>query len=259
MATFQIIEQNSIMPPDVFGVWQTAGAPVAAFSTHGSGSASTSLAIPQWQIDVSAEPEAAANAFLALQDSLSATDNALALSKTRLRDFVNVQQNIRTSYHAAAFATAPKPEKELNQMLLGAASGVAFGITDSFGDWQKAIDEFAAFARQIQQHALSYALVDTRVAETRIGITCVTWGGDFETVLTSDETQSQRAHQAALRATLRSRQTLLRQFATVVQGAGELAGLALIAANPILALPAALRFLKLLFEEIRKANAAEAN
>ena len=256
MATFQIIEQHSIMPPDVLGVWQAANASATAFSA----SSETRRDIPQWHIDMAQDPQRVANEFVQLQSSLRATDDALKLSQARLQDFVRVQQTIPTNYHAAAFATAPQPEAELNHMLLGAASGVAFGITDQLGEWKQAMDEFVAFAQQIQQHVLHYALVDTRVEQTRVGITRVTWGGDFETVMASDAAQNQWLHQAALRATLLSRQQLLKQFATVIHGAGQLAGLALIATNPILALPAALRFLKLMFAEIRQAQtAAQAN
>ncbi len=246
MTTFQLFERANVMPPDVLGVWQTAPAFGGAFA------ASDARAdIPQWRIDADASPQAMTNAFWALQTSLDATDAALRMAQTRLRAFVRVQQTLPTSYQAAAFATAPPPEAALNRMLLTAPSSVAFGWTDQIGEWQSAIDEFRAFVQQIQRHALNYALVDTRVADARVGITRVTWGGDFESALTG---QANVVHQAALRAALLSRQQLLKQFATVARGAGELAGLALIAANPALALPAALRFLKLLFDEIRKQN-----
>jgi hypothetical protein len=248
MATFQLVERESVMPPDVFGVWQSAPASVGAFASPG-----TRSDIPRWQIDADASPQETANAFLTLHASLNATDRALFAAQTRLRDFVRVQQTLPTQYSAAAFATAPQPEAALNQLLLSAQGSIAFGWTDQIGEWKQAIDEFIAFTQQIQQHVLNYALVDTRVAEARVGITRVTWGGDFESVLT---TQAHAVHEAALRAMLLSRQQLLKQFATVVRGAGELAGLALIAANPALALPAALRFLKLLFDEIRKSQNA---
>lgn len=248
MATFQLVERNTVMSPDVFGVWQTASAATAAFTATGA-----RAEIPQWQIDADASPQETANAFLMLHSSLQATDNALVLAQTRLRDFVRVQQTLPTQYGAATFATAPQPEAALNQLLLSAQDSVAFGWTDQIGEWKQAIDEFIAFTKQIQQHVLNYALVDTRVADARVGVTRVTWGGDFESVL-SAQARANEVHAAALRATLLSRQQLLRQFATVVRGAGELAGLALIAANPALALPAALRFLKLLFDEIRRQN-----
>ena len=248
MTTFQLFERESVMPPDVFGVWQTAPLSARAFSA-----ASVRAEIPQWQIDADASPQETANAFLALHSSLDATDRALQAAPTRLHDFVRVQQMLPPQYSAATFATAPQPEAELSQLLLSAQSSVAFGWTDQIGEWKTAIDDFVAFTKQIQQHALNYAVVDTRVADARVGVTRVTWGGDFESVLTA---QMKEVHEAALRATLLSRQQLLKQFATVVRGAGELAGLALIAANPALALPAALKFLKLLFDEVRKTQDA---
>jgi len=246
MATFQLVERDSVMPPDVFGVWQTARAS-SAFA------APTRAEIPRWQIAADASPPETARAFMTLHASLQATDGALRLAQTRLRDFARVQQTLPIQYSAAAFATAPQPEAALNSLLLSAANNAAFGWTDQIGEWKQAIDEFSAFTKQIQQHAMNYAMVDTRVDDARIGMTRVTWGGDFESAVTA---QANAVHAAALRATLLSRQQLLRQFATVVRGAGELAGLALIAANPVLALPAALRFLKLLFDEIRKSQNA---
>lgn len=246
MTTFQLFERESVMPPDVFGVWQTAPVSASAFSA-----APTRTEIPQWQIDADTSPQETATAFLTLHSSLDATDRALQLAQTRLRNFVRVQQTLPAQYNVATFATAPRPEAELNQLLLSAQASVAFGWTDQIGEWKAAIDDFVAFTKQIQQHALHYAVVDTRVADARVGVTRVTWGGDFESVLTA---QAHEVHEAALRATLVSRQQLLKQFATVVRGAGELAGLALIAANPALALPAALKFLKLLFDEIRKSQ-----
>lgn len=250
MASFQLVERESIMPPDVFGVWQTA--PVSPSVFTGSGAPPD---IPHWQIVVDASPHDNANAFLALYSSLKATDRALVLAQARLRDFVRVQQTLPAEYSATTFATAPKPEAELNRLLQPAQSAVTFGWTDQIGEWRQAMDEFVAFAKQIQQHVMNYAVVDTRAADARIGLTRVTWGGDFQSVLTA-QAQANLVHAAALRATLLSRQQLLKQFAAVVRGAGELAGLALIAANPALALPAALRFLKLLFDEIRKTQNA---
>lgn len=247
MATFQLFERASVMPPDVLGVWQTAPAASDAFG------AAARAEIPQWRIDADASPQTTADAFFALQASLNATDAALRLAQTRLRDFVRVQQTLPTAYNAAAFATAPQPEAELNRLLLAAQRSAVFGWMDQIDEWKQAIDEFGVFVKQIQQHALNYAVVDTRVADARVGLTRVTWGGDFQSALAA-QTSERAAHQAALRAALESRQRLLKQFATVARGAGELAGLALIAANPALALPAALRFLKLLFDEIRKQN-----
>lgn len=248
MATFQVIEQTRVMSPDVFGVWQAprTGAAFGAWNEPAN--------MPQWRVDLSAQPQEIAHAFTVLESSLQATDNALALAKTRLDDFVNVQQTGSTLRRATAFASAPEPEAELNRLLLSAGQTVAFGATDWVGDWKNAIDEFVAFAQQIQQHTLSYALVDTRVAQARVGMTRVTWGGDFESVWTRGTAQTNLAHQAAVRAALLSRQQLLKQFVSVIRGAGQLAGLALIAANPVLALPAALRFLKLLLDEIRKSQ-----
>lgn len=246
MATFQVLARGSVMSPDLFGVWESSPAAPVAFSMRGA-----SGNVPQWRVDFSA-PDEMANAFGALDASLRATDHALASADARLAGFVAAQQTISPRRLPATFATAPKPEAELNRLLLAASSSAAFGVTDWLGDWKQAFDEFSAFAQQIQQHVMNYALVDTRLAETRVGITRVTWGGDFETVFAPAVAIGNAAHLAALRAALRARQQLLKQFAAVIRGAGQLAGLALIAANPLLALPAALRFLKLVFDEIRK-------
>lgn len=248
MATFQVVERGSVMSPDLFRVWESSAAAPAAFATRG-----VRGNVPQWRVDFSA-PGEMVNAFGALDASLRATDNALAIADARLADFVAVQQTVSPRRMRAAFATAPKPEAELNRLLFSASRSAAFGVTDWLGDWKGAFDEFIAFVQQIQQHVMNYALVDTRLAETRVGITRVTWGGDFETVFAPDVAMGNAVHLAALRAALHSRQQLLKQFAAVIHGAGQLAGLALIAANPILALPAALRFLKLVFDEIRKSQ-----
>lgn len=250
MASFQLVERDSVMPPDVFGVWQTLPVSTSVFTETGA-----RPEIPQWQIGADASPQENANAFLTLYSSLEATDRALVSAQARLRDFVRVQQALPAEHNVTTFAIAPKPEAELNRLLQPAQGTVAFGWTDQIGEWRQAIDEFVAFTKQIQQHVVNYAVVDTRVADARVGLTRVTWGGDFQSVLTAQK-QTNLVHAAALRATLLSRQQLLKQFATVVRGAGELAGLALIAANPVLALPAALRFLKLLFDEIRKTQNA---
>jgi hypothetical protein len=257
MTTFHIIERNGVMAPDLFGVWQSRRAvssrELRARKRRARGAA---LRVPRWQIDLSAQPSDMVRAFTTLHSSLKATDMALAAAQTRLGDFVRVQRTVPGRQRAATFATAPRPEAELNRLLLSAETSAAFGLTDWLRDWKRAIDEFIAYAQQMQQHVLNYALVDTRVADARIGITRVTWGGTFETVLTSATIQNSLAHEMALRATLLSRQELLKQFGTVLRGAGELAGLALIAANPMLALPAALRFLKLLLDELRNTQNA---
>ncbi|MBI4675277.1 MAG: hypothetical protein HY741_26845 [Chloroflexi bacterium] len=247
MATFQVVERGSVMSPDLFGVWQSSGTAPAAFAARGARGN-----IPQWRVDLSESGESTA-AFGALEASLYATGNALRLAETRLADFVAVQQSVTARRLPATFASAPKPEAELNRLLFSASSSAAFGLTDWFDDWKQAFDEFIAFAQQIQQHVMNYAWVDTRIADVRVGVTRVTWGGDFETVLADARTGS-AVHQAALRAALLSRQQLLKQFVAVIRGAGQLAALALIAANPVLALPAALRFLKLLFDEILKSQ-----
>jgi|GEM_PF-2969613 hypothetical protein len=267
MTTFQIIERNSVMSPDVFGVWQSRRA-ISSREQHARKrfararvpekrrARGAALRVPRWQIDLSAQPSEMARAFTTLHSSLEATDAALAAAQTRLGDFVRVQRRVPGRQRAATFATAPRPEAELNRLLLSAETSAAFGVTDWLRDWKQAIDEFIAFTQQMQQHVLSYAWVDTRVAEARIGITRVTWDGDFETVLASGTIQNSLAHEMALRASLLARQQLLKQFVTVIHAAGELAGLALIAANPVLALPAALRFLKLLLDEARNSQNA---
>ena len=60
-------------------------------------------------------------------------------------------------------------------------------------------------------------------------------------------------HRQSVAAAIASRQRLLRQFVTVVRCAEQLAAILI---NPLLAFPAALKFLRFVLQEIRSAAQA---
>ncbi|NJM39877.1 MAG: hypothetical protein HC853_03425 [Anaerolineae bacterium] len=130
---------------------------------------------------------------------------------------------------------------------------------------QEAIADVRAFLAQLSLHVLNFAWVDTRVQSAqsaqsahsaegmRIGLTRVTWQGDFETYLQVNTPKDQvDLHLSAVQAALLSRQQLLRQFAVVARTAMAFIGAGLVVGNPLLALAAGYKLIKLVWQELRE-------
>lgn len=250
---FQIDDGGKGVSPDVLGLWsQPASGGGIIFAARGA-----PRDAPVWRVNVPPEPQSRSAAFATMQSSLALTDEAIYVAGARLDEFVRSRLVTTESTGQPTFSgkgETRQPEALLNHLLLSASNSTTFGgPLDLFDDWKGAFDDLTAFVEQIQQLLQSYAWVDTRRDGQRIALTRVTWSGDFDTIYLADAgADTIPVHAQALTTALASRQLLLKQFVAVVRGASELAALALFAVNPLLALPAALRFLRLLFEEYRK-------
>ena len=249
MSVFELAEPTRGVLPDVMQVWDVRAPSASAFS-----SPRARVTIPQWRVNLPPDAREIVSAFRTLDASLVLTDNALAHASFRLEQFVQAQHVLPEKISVKSFASAPTPERMLSLMVNLPSEKRAFGSPfDWLGDWRQAIDEFKTFIAQLQQHVWNFAWVDTELAGARIALSRVNWLGDFQTSYRDDANTVQvELHQRALHGALGSRHRLLKQFVTVIHGAAQLATLALMATNPLLALPAALRFVKLLFEEYRK-------
>ena len=252
-AVFELADAALDDTLDVYGVWKKS--PPARQLAFATGTRRSTRA-PAWRVNLPANYQEAAVVLADLRTSVAATLDALTQAQARLHRFVVLSRHPPKARKSFATALANAPEAELTRLLASLqVTPTYFGLAGLFDNWKEATQEFLSFVQQVQQHLSYYAWVETRLVGERKGMTIVTWLGDFNTAFAGSLSREQiELHQQALTLVLASRQQLLRKFVVVAQGAAELAKLAALASNPVLALPAALRFVKFLLAEYRKAN-----
>lgn len=245
-ATFTFSDAGGVTLPDVLRVWTRA----PRLKTPGG-----TVQAPVWRVQLPADPQETTIALDELHASLTLTDAALDDAHARLAYLIAVARVPPRSRgrHIDELLKRPAEAELLNMLHRLQIRPKGTGPLGWLDDWKEAISQFNTFVAQIQQHLINQAWIETRIEERRVAMTQVTWLGDFTTIwTTSIDAAVREAHERALALALASRRELLRQFVVVVQGAAQLVKLVVLAANPWLALPAALVFLKRLLEEYMK-------
>ncbi len=133
--------------------------------------------------------------------------------------------------------------------------GVAFATTEpALGWWRDVADGLTRTAGQVAQACHPISLAETHVGGEMIGRSRVGLLGDVRTVLRAGHER----HEALLHATtvalvLSTRATLLREVAVVLHGCVEIAARLVLPGGPLLALPAAWRFIQRVLHETSEA------
>lgn len=241
MATFTLLDPTpgAASPP---GPWAARPASAASFSLGGP-----EAGAPVWSAQLSDDPQQARAELTAAAAGLERQERALDGA---------VERMARGARGGASFSAAgqPAPERELQLVLEelrrppGAAS---FSLGGEPARWEQAQAQFRAFSAQVGEALRSYAIVETRTSAL-VGRTSVGWTGSMRSlVLAGISPEQAELHQRTLGLALRSRAALLRTFVTVTRGATIVATAISSPAGPLLALPAAWRFVSQLLDDMR--------
>ncbi len=152
----------------------------------------------------------------------------------------------------------PAPELELSHWVLSAkgqwaASGQSsYGLEDTFRQgYGEAREQALGFLAQVQRSLANFAIVETRSGGRVAGRTEVSWLGSFATLWAGQESASlARQHEQSLALALATRSAWLRLGSLVIQAALKLSALASV--NPLVALPAAYKYLTEILEQYRR-------
>ncbi len=243
---------------DPFGVWEATAPAGKAPSPEGL----------VWRAEL---PDAAVglDAVLARTEALRRGEGYLSQADVELQTMLKgIKPLAAQDFGSAAaydFAVPPTedfhPQKQaLRDMLSGLAGldaphmsgAVAFGPADVLPaeaerrSFQEAYRRWLAFVEQVKQLTSLSSRVETSIAGELVGLTCVDWTGDFETLwLPGTATDRWEVHRRNVNLVLASRLALLRVISIVTTGAGSLIAkaIALPPGAQVLLIPAAVRFI----------------
>jgi hypothetical protein len=162
---------------------------------------------------------------------------------------------VGTVGQAANFASGmAAPERDLAVWVQGMNGARSFFPgEDWLKGWRETAQQAQAFIQQVQQSLAYYAWVETSVAGQRIGRTAVQWGGDVSTQWQAGQDPQRVAlHRRAVTLAVDTRTTWVRAFLLAAQGAAILAAALGAPGGPLLALPAAVKFVRQVLAEVRQ-------
>jgi hypothetical protein len=242
-------------PPaaDVLGIWVQApaeavpdewGAPVPATS--------------HWRVDLAADPRLASRGLRSHLALIDRVGPVLPVAERRLWDFA--QQIDRPGAASFDLGTTPLPpaEQELWSLTMAMRGQVAQSFypgEDLVNRWQGYIKEAGDFIDQARRALSMFVVIDTTLAGRELGRTRIGWLGDVQTgwyrAAPADHVS---LHGDAVTLALATRNMWL-LIASRITGSAVRLGGALLAGSPILAAPAAWRFIKQIVEEVRTLRA----
>jgi hypothetical protein len=158
---------------------------------------------------------------------------------------------------AAGPGGAPGPEAELLALLAATPGGqragaVSFAPGERFGAWADAERELRELLDTLLRSIAHAAWVETRVGGELAAQSAVGWTGDTASALREGIDLARAAlHGRALDLALRRRQIWMRAFAVAAEGAAKLAVLIAAPGGAVLALPAALKYVRALLEPLQ--------
>jgi hypothetical protein len=228
------------------GPWTTRPAPPTSFSAGAAPDADA----PVWRVSLPANPQEARQALDAAERDLRAQELAVAGATMRMR---------RAMSGGSSFAVggAPAPEREMlglvDELRASESGASSFGLREMASDGlEQAEEKFRAFAAQVHETLVSYAVVETQVDQRLIGRTSVGWTGDVRSLLAADlSAEHADLHRRSLALALQSRAALLRTFTTVLRGAAIVATMISSPVGAVAALPAAWKFVDQLLTDMR--------
>ena len=244
-------------PADLFGLWELSVAQpegVVSFAVPGAPAETEGMV---WRMDLPADATAAQ---AQLDDQLArmrASAAALPSVQARARDMT---ARAKAADAPVSFTATPAagPEGELLAelaQLRPAEETAQFGILDSLKEkivppeWDDALQQVKPLLERAQNAVLYNAFVETRIAGQHIARTTISWAGDANTVWGHDARLGDLTlHARSLELAIASRHMLIRLFFVTVRLATTLAT----PGGPVLALPAAWKFINQVLAEVRQ-------
>ena len=241
-ARFQLIVPDEALAPGVLGLWQAEPAPVS-FARGAEQPAAL-----RWQVDLPADRRAAA-AAVAEQESL------LRWERLTLAQEAPRRLQAAAIGRSASFATdLAQPERDLAVWMQAMSGGRSFFPGEEWlKDWQETAQQAQAFVQQVQRSLAYYAWVETSVEGERVAHTAVQWLGGVATKWQAGQDRQRVAlHRRAVALAVDTRTTWVRAFLLAAQGATILAAALGTPGGPLLALPAALKFVRQVLAEVKQ-------
>lgn len=228
------------------GLWAVQQAPALAFAAP----AVASPEEPTWRAQLPASL-AEATALLEAQ----ARVQALAW-----QDLARVETDLMQLGRPAAASFSPTdPLASEKAALLNAVerlqpAPVAYALPASeTPEEREIVEQWNAFTAEVQRIVTHYAHIRTTMAGIEVGLTTVSWSGDFATHWASGvQSSAMPLHVQAVQMALDSRLALLRVAAVVAAGAVGLTVKAAVPGGQLLLLPAVWRFVRDVLQELRK-------
>ncbi|HEY88291.1 MAG TPA: hypothetical protein G4N98_00970 [Thermoflexia bacterium] len=229
---------------DPLGLW--AVAPPAAHSFAARDCVSQE---PTWRVVLPPDPDAALAALAAQAERLACERRALARAQITLAELGAAGQ---PSFAVGAPLAAP--QTALWEQVEELRAPQSYGLLD----WRKNEERqtlsrrWSDFLEQLRRLVTNYARIETASGAQEIGLTRVSWTGDFTTTwLAGEAVCTRQQHIQAVQLALESRLTLLHLVAVVAGGAAGLAAKAAVPGGELLLLPAIWRFVKEVLQELR--------
>lgn len=240
---------------DELGVWQ----PLHPAAAPREPAASTLEAMPAespapdafvWQVAFSVDLARNQRDLAHAARRLDAAEAAIPWAARRLDDLARGQQGRadRPETELASWAALTRPSGSLEAWEDGRGADEALL---ALPDFQAAAAQTSAFFGRLRESLRHLAVVQSSFDGRSAAHTVVTWTGDYRTTWQTGVTGPQAAlHLQAVAVSMRTRDAWLRLGTTTITSAGQLA--ALFAANPLLALPAAYRFVRLIIAQVQE-------
>ncbi len=255
---FEFIDPSAqTVTSDVFGLWRTIPATPSGVAfdtmTAAAGGARYDFT-PTWRTTLPNDIERAARQLDRADAQTHSAQQALRHARSRLDELAQTQRSSAVDFSTTPAAETPAPERELLDLideLRVQEASVSFDTRASLSQrWRQVNTQFREAIERIIRSATHYAWVETRIDDQLLARTVMGWSGDTHTIWQTDASHEQtRLHRRSLGLALASRETHLRMFELVTQGAITLS---LIAATPggvVMALPAAWRFVNRIIAE----------
>jgi hypothetical protein len=227
---------------DPLGIWSVSAEPAVSFSADKAVAAE-----PAWRIEL---PDSAEDIEAIL------TDKGRALELTG-ENLARVDQELaRLSPTVPSFAPSEEFSVQKNALLAAVdevREPVSFGLLPEKVKDQESYRQWIDLVAQVRQIVAHYARIETTIAGSNVGLTTVSWGGDFATTWESGVTANDMdVHVRSVHLALASRIALLRLVSVIASGAAGLAAKAAIPGGQVLLLPAAWRFVRDVLKELRQ-------
>ncbi len=232
---------------DLFGVWTLSSA-----ATQRSGTdAPTVHAL--WRVELPDDHEAAMDALDIHAFVLHLDRDGILESAERLYHFVDAWVFNQPTEAQERIETTGSPEYLLAEAMDSLRSAQARGI---IRDIPNIIEEFQAFLGRVHAFLSNYAVIETASNGTLLARTFVGWSGDFASWCREDLTADQALqHVYSMRVAIQRRRLLIQLLSIIIAGAADIGMRLGTPGGVLLALPAVWRFIRIVADEYRRAQA----
>lgn len=231
---------------DPMGWWAVQEAPALSFAAP----ATASPAEPTWHVLLPASPEEA-GALLQAQ---------VQVQRLVWQDLARIESEFEQLRRPESISFSPADPLAVEKGALMAVvdqlqtSVVSYATSQRVDpEEQEVVRQWNVFAAEVQRLVTHCAHIRTTVAGVDVGLTTVSWAGDFATHwVPGAQPSSMPLHIQAVQMALDSRLALLRVASVVAAGAVGLAVKAAVPGGQVLLLPAVWRFVRDVLQTLRQ-------